>query len=131
MRPISTRTICFVAALALMAVGCSETPAEQRERLTEIADEVLASGDEGVMKAEIGQLDRKDLDVFSRILEERRVVAQSAIGGGSALTQRLIRYAAEDEVKANRLVADCEVELKISAIGSGAQKVAACVDQRW
>lgn len=126
-------TFALILSFSLSASlsACSETPTEQRERLNKVADEIIASGSQEAMQARMGKLSEEDMEVFSSILQERMTAAENAVAGGSALTQRLIQYAAEDKERADRLVAECEMDTGASATGGEARKVAECVDQRW
>ena len=120
-----------VAVCALALGGCSESEADQRERLNQVADEVIALEDSDAMTQRMSELSEEDMQVFSEILDERMSAAQAQLEGNSALTGRMIQYAAQDRSKADQLVFECEAELGVSATGPHAPMIAECVDQRW
>lgn len=116
---------------AILLVGCGETDAEQRERLNKVADEIVAIQDMSAQQERMAELSEEDLALFGEILNERIAIAQSELAGGSELTQKMIEYAAIDAARADRLVAQCEGELGVSAIGEEARLIAQCVDDKW
>lgn len=116
---------------ALLLSACSETEAERRDRLNDLTDELIASTDEAAFADRYSELSSEDREAFSEILQDRISAVKSNLTDGSALTQKMIGYAAIDSGKADRLVAQCEAELGISSLGEDATKIAECVDQRW
>ena len=129
MKKSNFRTACLLAVTIVVA-ACGETQDSQRERLEKLHDEVLMMPP-AQMQERLSQLDADDQKVFAEIAQERFVGAQQSYAEGSSLTQRMMDYAAEDEAKANQLVADCEADLGLSANGPDARLIADCVDRRW
>lgn len=128
-REISSASSALVFALLL--AGCGETDAEQRERMNRVADEIVAIQDINVQVERMAELSEEDMALFGQILDERMAKAKSELAGGSALTQKMIEYAAIDSARADRLVAQCERELGASAVGEEARLIAQCVDAKW
>lgn len=128
-----SKTLIAILALAMapLSASCSESETEQRERLNRIADEVAQLESTEDIQARLRELSGEDLAVFSGIMDERMAAAQGDLAGGSELTNSLIEYAEIDSARADRLVAQCELELGVSAIGEEARQVAQCVDDKW
>ena len=107
----------------LLLLSCTESDVERRARLSALADEVPTLSEQKAterMKA----LSLDDLKHLGVLLQER-------LTDGTELTQKMIGYAGENSVKADRLVAQCESQLGVSSRGPDARLVGRCVDSKW
>jgi len=130
MRPTSFVASFLAISIFLTLPACTESPSEQRTRL-----EKFIADNEGLSQEQITdrlqELDAEDREVLSEILTQQIAETQAQLDGNSGLTGRLIRYASEDQGRADRIVADCEADIGVSASGPDARLIAECVDQRW